>query len=307
MGPDFERFAGARAATAVTPEEVKAAREFNQAMAEIAIQFANLGRLLLVELEPGILAFIRMIEYVIATVHAIKEDWLTPWKIPEDRQKYLDELMKNFPIGKQGELGVPIAPGMAPEGLVQSILRHEGSGETSVSSAGAIGRFQVMPSTGAKYLQPGEDLRDPKVNERVGRAIIADLWNKYRDAKAVMIAYNAGEGVADRWIASGKDDSILPHETRNYVSPGYAGGVPSIGGGAGQAAMRPNVQGMLGGIRSNQYAALAPSMAANTNTTANFGDIHVYTQATDGAGVTRAIREAIARNMLVGQANTGLA
>jgi len=54
-----------------------------------------------------------------------------------------------------------------------------------------------------------------------------------------------------------------------------------------------------------QYAANAPT-AANSNT-ANFGDIHVYTQATGGARVTAALREAIARNMLVSQANTGLA
>ncbi len=131
---------------------------------------------------------------------------------------------------KTGKVPVGVTPELPPD-LVDKILQKERSRDDSVSPKGAIGKMQVMPATGAPYLKPGEDLKDPAVNDRVGRAHIADLWNKYKDPTAVMVAYNAGSGVADKWLAVGKDASVLPAETQRYIGtkaflksgPGYPG------------------------------------------------------------------------------------
>jgi soluble lytic murein transglycosylase-like protein len=307
LGTNYEAGVGAQAGTALTTEQVEAARQFNAALAQLEIHLAALGRTLLVDVNPLLIPVI---------------DFFT---MLGDK---LGALLRFVGLGSKTPASTG-ATGNASEDLVQSILRHEGSSDTSISPAGAIGRFQIMPGTGTPYLQPREDLHDPAVNERVGRSIIGHLWEKYHDAKAVMIAYNAGEGAADRWIAGGKNDAMLPGETQHYVSPGYAGGVPTIttaGGGADvggpSSAWMPdwlnsmtggaprgtvansNVPRMLNAARGGSYT---PGDKVSNNTSANFGDIHVYTQATDGTGVASALRQAIARNMLVSQANTGLA
>lgn len=103
------------------------------------------------------------------------------------------------------------------------IVKKEGGGPASVSPAGAIGIGQVMPETAAPYLGVSPDkaremLFDPTVNENVRKNIIKDLAQKYpNDQKAVLVAYNAGPGVADRWLAAGRDPHVLPAETQKYI------------------------------------------------------------------------------------------
>src|SRR5271165_382588 len=126
--------------------------------------------------------------------------------------------------------------------LDRTILAREGSKQDEVSSKGAIGRHQVLPSTAVPYLFPGANASDPAVlaqakqllfndavNTRVGQAYIKDLWNQFHDPQAVMVAYNAGPGVATRWIEKNKDPSVLPGETRQYIGIGASAkpGAPS--------------------------------------------------------------------------------
>lgn len=104
-----------------------------------------------------------------------------------------------------------------PSDLDQQIIAKEGSGDNAVSPKGAIGRNQIMPGTAAMYGVSQAQLYDPVVNQRLGDQIRRDLWQKYRDPTAVMVAYNAGPGVADRWLAAGKDPNALPAETQAYI------------------------------------------------------------------------------------------
>src|SRR5215475_13987715 len=108
-------------------------------------------------------------------------------------------------------------PGGVPPELIRTILQLEGSGDDSVSPEGAIGKGQIMPGTAAMYGVTRDQLFDPEINRRVMNQHVHDLWNKYHDQTAVKIAYNAGSGVADKWLASGKDPSILPAETQRYI------------------------------------------------------------------------------------------
>jgi hypothetical protein len=121
-----------------------------------------------------------------------------------------------------GAQGAPT--GEYPADLDRVIIGKEGSGDSAVSPKGAIGRNQIMPQTAAGYGVTRDQLFDPETNNKVGNQIRRDLWAKYHDATAVMIAYNAGPGVADRWLASGKNPNVLPHETQKYIGAGLATG-----------------------------------------------------------------------------------
>lgn len=95
----------------------------------------------------------------------------------------------------------------------------EGSGDASISPAGAVGRYQIMPATAQQYGYDPSQLKDPKVNEQAAKSIISDLNNRYQgNLPAMAIAYNAGPGRANKWLASGEDNSTLPAETQKYLS-----------------------------------------------------------------------------------------
>lgn len=107
------------------------------------------------------------------------------------------------------------------------ILGKESSGQYSVSPKGAIGTGQIMPETAARYGVSREQLFDPNINAWVRQQETQRLWNKYRDPTAVLIGYNAGDGVVDRWLASGRDPSVLPAETQRYIEgTGLPGALP---------------------------------------------------------------------------------
>ena len=84
--------------------------------------------------------------------------------------------------------------------LVRGIVATEGSGDRDVSPKGAIGRFQIMPATAARYGVSPPQLRNPQVNEVTGLRLIRDLGEKYREKghpnwrDLAAAAYFSGEG-----------------------------------------------------------------------------------------------------------------
>ncbi len=86
-----------------------------------------------------------------------------------------------------------------------------------VSPAGAMGKYQVMPET-AKALGVTGDLHDPAVNKEAATKLLDQLTKRYgNDPEAIAVAYNAGPRRADRWIEQGRNDNVLPAETRGYL------------------------------------------------------------------------------------------
>lgn len=89
------------------------------------------------------------------------------------------------------------AMGLNPS-LVQAVLGNEGSGPQSISPAGARGRFQIMPETGAMYGASEEQLMDDSINEMVGLRYLRDLSDpaRYPDIQGrpdlVLAAYFSG-------------------------------------------------------------------------------------------------------------------
>jgi soluble lytic murein transglycosylase-like protein len=110
-----------------------------------------------------------------------------------------------------------------PERWVREVIRQESggrlydSGQLIISSAGAMGLMQVMPSTyddlRARYAL-GDDPYDPHDNIMAGTAYLRELYDAY-GSPGFLAAYNAGPGRLDDYLSRNRP---LPDETRRYVA-----------------------------------------------------------------------------------------
>ena len=117
--------------------------------------------------------------------------------------------------------------------LVFAVIKTESSFRAdAVSSVGAIGLMQIMPSTAEKLAKrlseetPSEEaLCDPETNIRYGCAMLAWMRSEFGSMDTVLAAYNAGWGNVRRWLADKSYSSdgvtldVIPFkETENFVS-----------------------------------------------------------------------------------------
>ena len=118
------------------------------------------------------------------------------------------------------------------------------NGANVLSPKGAAGITQVMPDTareiagklGDKNFPAGGSDREvqmylinhPTVSLKYGEFYFNELLAKYGgDTEVALIAYNGGMKRADEFLAAGRDDSVLPTETVEYVDKVYKNmGVP---------------------------------------------------------------------------------
>lgn len=101
--------------------------------------------------------------------------------------------------------------------LVEQVIAVESAGdERAVSSAGAMGLMQLMPSTWLELrarLSLGDDPFDPHDNVLAGVAYLRQLLDRY-GAPGFLAAYNAGPGRYEQSLAG----RSLPKETLAYVA-----------------------------------------------------------------------------------------
>ena len=109
------------------------------------------------------------------------------------------------------------APSLPP-GLAHAVAAAESRlDHLSISSAGAIGVFQIMPIT-EKHIKQTTGLSfDASFridNITLGLIYLEELWGKYKDIPRTLAAYNWGPGNVDKmkW-----DREALPRETRQYI------------------------------------------------------------------------------------------
>ncbi len=123
-----------------------------------------------------------------------------------------------------------------PEELVYAVIRTESSFDSSaVSSKGAVGLMQMMPSTFEwitndllhEYHDVGM-LYAPETNIKYGTYYLCRLYARFGDWNTAIAAYNGGEGNVSEWLTDkrysddGKKLNIdkIPKnfkETKNYV------------------------------------------------------------------------------------------
>ena len=81
-----------------------------------------------------------------------------------------------------------------------------------------MGLMQIMPATWAMLTAQhrlGSDPFDVRANILAGAAYLRAMWDRYRDVRLMLAAYNAGPGRADAYAAGRRG---LPAETVAYVA-----------------------------------------------------------------------------------------
>ena len=116
--------------------------------------------------------------------------------------------------------------------LVFAVIKTESSFRADVvSSAGAVGLMQIMPSTAEKLAKrlgeetpSAEELKDPETNIKYGCAMLAWMRGEFGSMDTVLAAYNAGWGNVKKWLADEaySSDGVTLHtipfkETENFV------------------------------------------------------------------------------------------
>ncbi|WP_277293240.1 lytic transglycosylase domain-containing protein [Veillonella montpellierensis] len=120
-----------------------------------------------------------------------------------------------------------------PASLIAGIILAESKfKEEATSDRGAVGLMQLMPDTAlwiGKELNQSElsenDIKNPKVNIKLGTWYIAHLLEEYHDNEILALAaYNAGRGHVDDWMKENGWDYEFSNirdipfpETRKYV------------------------------------------------------------------------------------------
>lgn len=153
---------------------------------------------------------------------------------------------------------------------------YAANGQPLTSSAGAVGRMQVMPGTNVDPgfgVQPAQD-NSMEERARVGRDYLAAMVQRYGNPQQAWAAYNAGPGRVDQAIREGGANwlSRLPRETQDYVRKNMA----QLQAGGEQAQGGPRV--IAQGAPKRGYRVLTPQENQQLGLNPNIR----YQQAPDG-------------------------
>ena len=123
------------------------------------------------------------------------------------------------------------------ENFVYALIRTESQFYyNALSSAGASGLMQIMPSTFTyvakkkkiPYSSVDNDIFKPKINIKTGTILLKDLYAQFKHPFYVAAGYNAGGRNAKRWLNATKVDdplffteNVTYKETENYIKKIY--------------------------------------------------------------------------------------
>lgn len=95
-------------------------------------------------------------------------------------------------------------------------LMQLGVDTAAVDAAKALGMTEYVSADREHRI---DMLMDPVINRKLGRQYMTMMMDKYQNnVEDALVAYNWGQGNADKWIAGGRKWADLPAETRGYVS-----------------------------------------------------------------------------------------
>jgi hypothetical protein len=147
-----------------------------------------------------------------------RELWLkkvsatSPW--PELAKEYVPELKPVFTTQK------------VPPEQVWVAEVESGFDRRALSPAGAAGLFQLMPDPAKRFglsLWPRDQRYQPQPSATASARYLKYLYDRFKDWRLALAAYNAGEGTVQNLLDRYKADSYdaitehLPAETQMYV------------------------------------------------------------------------------------------
>ena len=162
-----------------------------------------------------------------------------------------------------------------PIGTLAKIRQRESSGDNNAVSRSAEGEvlaegpFGIRPSTGTMLGLHDREAFDVGKSSNAAGKYLGDLLKKYHDMDKAVAAYNWGPTNVDK-----KGMGNLPKETSDYISYMH--------------------QDNMSGAKINAE----PSSTRNNNSSVQTGDIHIHTQATEGAGIGDSLSSHL-QNLLV--------
>ena len=139
------------------------------------------------------------------------------------------ELLLYYPKAFSELIEPLAAQARIPDHILYGLVREESYFDADiVSSAGAVGLSQLMPSTAAgvaKSLQLSDpDLRDPATNLAIGVRHLQDLLSIVDSPTKALLSYNAGMKRLRQWERAARGfpvdlfvESVPIAETRGYV------------------------------------------------------------------------------------------
>ncbi|MBP1616924.1 MAG: lytic murein transglycosylase [Bacteroidetes bacterium] len=140
----------------------------------------------------------------------------------KERQTY-QSLLKNNQVTVQFVENMLITNGL-PKMLRNLVMIESGFRNSSVSSANAVGIWQITPIHAENYGLMEKDRANVYESTRIAIKSLKELYSKYGNWVKVIAAYNCGAANLDRAIARGRSDKYhifykyLPDETINHVN-----------------------------------------------------------------------------------------
>jgi len=164
------------------------------------------------------------------------------------------------------------AYGVDPRLALEVAIQESGLNPNAVSSAGAVGIFQLMPATSAQL--GVTDPTDPTQNIYAGVQYLGSLITQFGDTATALAAYNWGQGNVQNAIAQYGSGwlSEAPSETQNYVASIMAavGSEYSVSAGTTAAASTGQIFNLPG-----IPGATVETAGIGTGTNLSFGTIAI--------------------------------
>jgi HPt (histidine-containing phosphotransfer) domain-containing protein len=125
------------------------------------------------------------------------------------------DLVQAVRFVESGSIGPTAESGKGAAGLMQ-VLENDSISRTGTEIAGEL-RDRDFPVNGTEEERRAY-LKDPEVSMRYGTHYLNKMLRRYKgDVEVALMAYNGGMKRADAFLNAGRDYSVLPEETRQYV------------------------------------------------------------------------------------------
>lgn len=140
----------------------------------------------------------------------------------KERQTY-ESLLKNNQVTVQFVENMLVTNGL-PKMLRNLVMIESGFRNSSVSSANAVGIWQITPIHAENYGLMAKDRGNVYESTRIAIKSLKELYSRYGNWVKVIAAYNCGAANLDKAIARGRSEQYhifykyLPDETINHVN-----------------------------------------------------------------------------------------